>query len=295
MMQTNKVLEKKIVLLHFHIYKNAGSTIEWILKKTFGKNASSVEPENNLEYLTKENIFNYLEKNPDTKSISSHQMEMMFPIHEKYRFFTIFLARHPIDRAFSIYFFKKKENDDSIGTIKANQMDLKNFIKWNLETDGYRVMKNFQTLHVTNNYFRHDANSEDLNKAKEIIKKIDFLGTVDRIDESLVLAEETLRPFYENIDLSYVKQNVNKEREDDLNKRIQKEANLIGKEIMEKLEKFNNLDLELFKECNNELDRRIEKIEKFDHKLEEFRIRCDNLEKNIGVFSKIRKIFKINY
>ena len=35
--------KKKPVILHYHIFKNAGTTIEWIFKKNFGENAVSID------------------------------------------------------------------------------------------------------------------------------------------------------------------------------------------------------------------------------------------------------------
>jgi len=267
--------------------------MKWIFEKNFAKKAISIEPKNSLEFLTEDDIFNYLEKNPATKSISSHQMRIMFPINEKFNFFTFFFLRHPIDRAFSVYFFKRKEKDDSEGTVKAKQLDLKNFIKWNLEKKGYMVMKNFQTLYLANKDFRFEAKLEDLERAKKIIKKIDVLGTINRIDESLVLAEEVLRPFFKKIDLSYVRQNVSKERDIGLEKRIEDESKIVGEKIMKELEKVNKLDLDLFHECNSELDHRINKVEDFEMKLEKFRKRCNDLaKKNSTFFSKYKKLLR---
>ena len=50
----------------------------------------------------------------------------------------------------------------------------------------------------------------------------------------------------------------------DLEKRIEDESKIVGEKIMTELEKVNKLDLDLFHECNSELDHRINKVEDFE-------------------------------
>ena len=62
---------------------------------------------------------------------------------------------------------------------------------------------------------------------------------------------------------------------------------------MKELEKVNKLDLDLFHECNSELDHRINKVEDFEMKLEKFRKRCNDLaKKNSTFFSKYKKLLR---
>ena len=100
-----------------------------------------------------------------------------------------------------------------------------------------------------------------------------IFGVVDRLDESLVLAEERLRHFFNKIDLSYIKQNVSQERADELTERLEAGRAKIGDKLMNELIERNKLDMLLFEYANKELDLRIKKTENFDKKLAELKTR----------------------
>lgn len=266
------------VCLHFHIFKNGGSTLEWIFNKNFPKHVLSIDGKSPEDILSIDKILEYLKKHPKTKAISSHQIRFPVPKDSKFHLIPILFIRHPIDRAFSIYSFKKKENDNSIGTIKARNLNLKDFIKWNLELRGYMVMKNFQTLFLVGKGVRGLPTQEDFQVACDQINSCDVIGVVDRMDESLVVAEEILKNYFRDIDLSYVPQNVSKDRKGDMMNRIESGKQQIGEEIMNSLIEQNQFDMMLYENSNKSLDKRISKIQDFDKKLDEFRNRCRQIQ-----------------
>ena len=72
---------KKPVCLHFHIFKNAGTTLDWILDKNFSENHLTLDDlEDRGARLQWDDVLKFLEKNPDVKAFSSHQLR--FPIPE---------------------------------------------------------------------------------------------------------------------------------------------------------------------------------------------------------------------
>ena len=52
----------------------------------------------------------------------------------------------------------------------------------------------------------------------DIVDKCQILGIVDRFDESLVIAEQMLKPYFPDIDISYIQQNVSLDRRGNLEK-----------------------------------------------------------------------------
>jgi len=113
-----------------------------------------------------------------------------------------------------------------------------------------------------------------LTLAIERIKNCPVLGVVERMDESLMLAEEILRPFFNKIDFSYKKQNVNVEREGSLDQKINDAKSKVNTEMWGKLNKENELDLKLYYAANEELNKRLKKIDNLEYKLSNFRNRC---------------------
>ena len=270
---------KRPVILHFHIYKNAGSTIDWILEKNLGKKFKRIDfpnkPEGRLPFYM---VLDYLQQNPKIQAISSHHLQFPVSGYDYFQLLTMIFIRHPIDRAFSMYSFKKfGESGEDMDLLIAKTSSLKEYIQWNLSIKTMRPMKNWQVLFLSDKGTRSIPNNDDFTLAKKRMKQCTCLGVVDRLNESLVVAEEKLRPYFESIDLSYVSQNVSKGREKTLQARLDNEQALIGSDLIDSLFAENKLDMDLYLEANKELDERILQTENFKRKLDNFTIRCKAL------------------
>jgi len=276
-----KIVENKYnpICLHFHIFKNAGTTIDWILQKNFKKHYFALDdtkkPNRILQW---DYVIDFLKSQKShPKAFSSHQIRFPLPQNSELEFLPIVFLRNPIDRAFSIYYFKKKQTDDSIGSVSARSMNLSNFIEWNLSKEKYLPMKNFQVFFLSRQDNSSEINLDDLVIAKNRLKDCKIIGVVERLDESLVVAEEGLRSYFEKIDLSYIKQNVSPERFGNLEERLEQGRSDIENKLMDELIQKNKIDSLLHEFANKELDLRIKNINGFESKLEDFKNRCKNL------------------
>jgi len=285
---------KKPVCVHFHIFKNAGTTIDWILQKNFSKNHISLDDDTDPgAILSWDKILDFLWQHQNIQAFSSHQIRLPIPENKIFKFLSMIFFRHPIDRAFSIYSFKKRSTDDSIGTVKAKSMNVKEFIQWNLDLNGYMPMKNFQIQYLSNKDTKSNVDSSDLQLALDRMKKCTIIGVVDRLDESLILAEECLRPIFKNIDFSYVKQNISEDRKEDLSQRIDDGKSKIGQSLMERLEEHNRLDMQLYSAANDELNFHLKNIEHFNQKLSDFKQRCEKMYRDsFSLKKKLRNLLK---
>ena len=111
----------------------------------------------------------------------------------------------------------------------------------------------------------------------ERIQRCSILGVVDRYDESMVVAEEFLKPFFEKIDLSYIKKHVSSNRAQNLSQRLESNRDEIGNKLMDDFIEKNSWDLKLYSCANDELDVRKRKIQDFETKLYNFQERCKKL------------------
>jgi len=270
--------DKKPICLHFHIFKNAGTTIDWILKKNFEKQFATLDHKKPGEILSWEEVLSHIDEQKDIKAFSSHQIRFPLPQSDRYNFLPMIFIREPIDRAFSIYSFNKRRKDgDAMGVIKAKELSLSDYIRWNLENKKHMAMKNFQVLYLSHRDNTSEVNQNDYDSAQSHFKKSQIIGLVDRLDESLVVSEEKLRPYFDEIDFSYVKQNISPDREDDLSKRLEKNATEIGDKLMEELTAHNSFDSKLYSTAKDELELRINNIDNFESKLADFKNRCSKL------------------
>jgi len=287
---------KNPVFLHYHIFKNGGQTLEWILEKNFSKYAIRIDTEITAGILSNDVLLDCLNKNQKIKSISSHQIRFPVPESTNYHFIPIVFIRHPIDRAVSVYYFDKKRTDlDNKAIRKIKSLDLNEFFKWSLKNKKYKVLKSFQVLYLSKTNVSSDVVDVDLQLAKNRLKQCEILGVVDRFDESLVVAEELLKPNFSDIDLSYIKQNINPNRHDKLSERLDDVKSLVEENVFSLTAKVNELDLDLYATANMELDKRLKKIKNLDAKLEDFRKRCKMAYDNTPESNRILRNKRILY
>lgn len=277
---------KRPICLHMHIFKNAGTTIDWILKKNFSKNAIRMDVETPRAILPMKIVSEFLCSNPNVKSFSSHQLRFPIPEDGEFQLFPIVFLRHPLDRIFSIYNFNKRRSDvRSKSVAKVKKSDVAEYFKWYLKSKHQIVMKNFQVVFLTKSDNSLPATNDDLTLAFDRIKNIEIFGVTDRFDESLVVAEERLKQIFQNIDLSYVRKNVSADRPTSLADRINHAREQIGDSLMAELEENNDLDIKLYEFAKEELDNRMRKIENFEEKLHDFKKRCSSLKNRILNFT----------
>jgi hypothetical protein len=268
---------KKNVLIHYHIFKNAGSTIDWILRKNFGKDALTLDESDPDGHITIETMLEFLQDHPNAKSFSSHQLRFPVPQNQNYYFLPIVFIRHPIDRIFSIYHFLHNSHDvnELNDILNAKNSSLKDFVEFNLKFNPKRMRDNQLKFLARRGKIRLYS-IHYLFRAFRTIKNCTVLGIVERMDESLVLAEEILQNYFPDIDLAYISQNV-RNKNSSLEKRLEEGKTEIGETLMNQLITINKLDFSLYKKANTQLNLRIAKINNFNQKLNDFQKRCSEL------------------
>lgn len=285
----------RTVCLHFHIFKNAGTTIDSILEKNFSTNAIRVDAEKPNEIIALGVVIDFLNKNPEVKSFSCHQMRFPIPNITGFNFIPMLFIRQPLDRIFSIYSFNKRRSDQRTYAIKKAQITtLGDYIKLSLEGKQNMTMKNFQVLFLSRTDTRSQVGRDDLDLAIKHIKNCAVLGVVDRLDQSFVVAEEFLKTYFPNIDLSYTPKNVSEDRIGSLEQKLKDGRSKIGETLWKELVAKNELDIELYEIANEELNHRIKKIDNFDEKIKNFKNRCAKKKLNSITKhpDKIKSFFK---
>jgi len=214
------------------------------------------------------------------KSFSSHQIRFPLPQTTDFHLIPILFLRNPIDRAFSIYAAQKiLQGSKNVITENSQKLSPREFFRWCLDSNFYFIMKNFQTIFLSSRDNHHKASPDDFNQAIQRLKDCTILGLVERFDESMVLAEEILRDCFIDIDLSYIKQNVNLNRKRSSSGRFTFEKSLIGDVLMDQLFEHNKFDIQLYSYAEKEFNNRIKKIKDFEIKLNDFRNRCKKYNK----------------
>jgi len=220
-------MEKKLIIF-MHIPKTGGTTLNKIFKRSYTEN--EIYDHVPLEAMSKH--FSQL-KEDDKKGIKAISGHHFYGIHDlfskPYTYFT--MMRNPIERVISLYYFLKTYP----GYYEENMrnMSFEEYIDWDPQA------RNGQIHQICG------QNSQlSLEKAKENLKVFEVVGITEMFNESLLLLKNKFK--WANIE--YVKENVTKSRP-----RIGE----VSTEIIKKIEKNNELDIELFEYIKSDFIRKL--------------------------------------
>jgi len=272
---------QRIVIIHNHLFKNAGSTIDWSLRRNFGR--QFVDHRDDQQMLRGASYLGpYLSGKKNLKALSTHHLVLPLPELEGTRLMMIFMMRHPIERVQSVYNFERKQKHAKTpGAVHARKMDLEEYIEWRMRPDVGETIRNFHTIRClgAQERVRTDRiNEEIFAQAEKTLRSIEMIGLVERFDESMVLFEENLRPFFPEIDLSYRIQNVGQSGKTSRAERIDSLRLNLGETVNDLLVKNNSWDLKLYDIACEEFSARLEEVEDLVRKKADFDDRCRRLQ-----------------
>lgn len=271
----------RLVITHGHIFKNAGTTFDWALRRHFGDAFCDHRDDNPMRKRGAEYLEEFLAENQGLKAISSHHlcdtsgMQGVKPL-------PVYFLRHPLLRVLSVYSFERKQNSDTPGAKAAKKYDLKDYVKWRMEPEVGRTIRDYQVAYLASGgKIRNsiNVNAKHFSAATCRFSDGSLVGLVEDFDRSVTVIESTLDQYFPGIDLSYVRQNTT--RSVDGEKRsLNYLASELGDEVFELLLENNSFDLALYRTAKENLAQEIQKIDAFDKKFESYKSRCEQLSKS---------------
>jgi len=269
--------KRRAIIVHNHIFKNAGSSVDWALSRNFGEGFLDHRDDLNMrrgaEYLGP-----FLQENGHILAVSSHHLTLPLPAVDNTVLLNLMMFRHPIERVSSVYHYERKQVTASTsGAIHARELGLDDYIVWRMRPDVGRTIRNFHAARSLPPIRPRQAISESMERdARNQLMTTPMLGLVENFDESMVLFEEVLSPYYPAIDLSYTRQNVNQDIQQSREDRIEAMRKVISDRTYQLLMENNAVDMRLYEFCQGMFDERVKKVIDFDRKLAGFRQRCIN-------------------
>jgi hypothetical protein len=266
----------RFVLLHYHIFKNAGSTIEFVLKRAFGQRFATLHGADPNSINSGSDMAAFLLSQPGVAAISSHHLKYPKPALPGLVVFDLCLLRDPLERLASMYkHFRRSPAMDEI-SARAKQMDLRSFFDLLIQEHPHMV-NNVQVNILANaSAYTRPPDSTDLAAALHIVRESSAIGVVDLFDQSMVAAEYFLRPAFPALRLEYVRQNASNNG-DAAAAPDSQFRDALGPVVFVQLQKMNQLDSELVSRARDEVRRRFELMPSPEERLIDFRGRCAEL------------------
>jgi Galactose-3-O-sulfotransferase len=280
----------RFVIVHYHMMKNAGSTIVSILEREFDDEFYDVHRESASDAIGPAELASFLVNHPGVKAITSHHIRYPLPEVPSTVVFDCCFIRHPLDRLESLYTYLRVINEESpLGRI-AVRSSLAQFLETLLDEHPHHVFNAQTNLLANGGRFTRPPDMDDLQQAIRITQKCAIPGLVDRFDESLTVAEYFLKPAFPKLCLHYLPHNVNRSTSTRLSVKLSRLRAQCGTTLYRQLQRVNELDYRLYLATARELGRRIALVPSFSARLEDLRNRSFTLANTFAQLSSTSSV-----
>lgn len=251
-------MHKRSIIVHFHFFKNAGTSVETILQRNFRgcfrKQFMIYEPGDATQTFPASALIPVLEKHPGIRAISSHTICFPLPDREDWKFFPLVFIRHPMDRILSMYNFEKQQKADTPGARIARNTDAGEYVLSRLASPQERTLRNYQAWMLAGkDEAGLDADSL-FRKSAAAVGALPAVGVVDQFARSIELMSQWLKPSFPGLKMEPVHRQRSSPRHMGLDERIQSFRNTVGEDAFRMAREENLIDIELYHLACQRLD-----------------------------------------
>ena len=271
------------VLLHGHVFKNAGTTLDWALQRSLGDGFVDHRRDDLMRSQGGKHIMEMLEGDENILAISSHHMPRDVADTDQVSFHPVYMLRHPVLRIRSVYDFERKQEAQTPGAQAAKRMDFREYVDWRMQAKVAPTIRNFQVRYLAGRLpprYEKMADFDYFELAMQTLHQVHCVGIVEQYAASMVLIENTVRKRFKAIDLAHVPQNITGQERAALSQeeRIGRILDELGG-LQAKVLEHNSYDMALYEASKHVFAQRLEEIPELSVRLQKFRKRCTVLER----------------
>ena len=257
----------RFVILHYHILKNAGSTVEELLDRSFGDRFARLDSAERNHIVSREALLDFVRANPSLTAISSHQIRHPLPEVPGILFFDICFLRDPIERIRSMhdYFRKRPSPGDPVSDL-ANTLAPGAFVAKLIEDHPLQV-RNVQVNLLAAGGDSDEPTEQDLDVAVERMLDASFPGVVDMFGQSVEAGEYFLRQVFPELDCAVSPANVSARLEGDSASERASLRDLCEPAVFDELLRLNSLDFRLLDRVRADITQRCQSIPRAEYPL----------------------------
>jgi hypothetical protein len=231
------------LLIHYHLFKNAGTSVDAILAKNFGDAWINTEfpPCGAADHHLAVRAF--ISDNAHLAAISSHSLLLPIPEIEGIDICPILFIRHPLDRMKSAYEFERRQDATAPGARYAKNLSFAEYIRLRLATAGDRSCRDFQASRLAM-ALPAGAGSE-WDRALAALDRLPFVGLVEAFRASAERLQRLVQAMVPGFRSFEVKANATQTRRGSLEERLAQIQIELGEEGFALAMEANRADLAL--------------------------------------------------
>jgi hypothetical protein len=234
-----------MLIFHYHLFKNAGTSVDEMLKANFGDRWEQAEfASSGPGYANVDQVTAYLKARPQLRAFSSHTAFLPLPQLDR-PIFPIFFIRHPIDRIKSAYTFESKQVADTHGAQLAKEHNFVGYVRQLLDTPGNRQARNFHTHRLA--YNEPKANGTELERALRTLDALPFVGLVEEYEKSMLRLRQALADVLPDLKIVIVHANKTQEAPEPMEGKLKSIERALGEGLYAELMAANADDFALYK------------------------------------------------
>lgn len=235
------------IIVHYHIFKNAGTSIDKALEGYFGAGLVKKDQHAGID---PQSLAREIETNPALTAYSSHTTLLPVPKLRGVSLFPIIFVRHPIRRARSVYQFERQQQIDTEGSLAARSMSFSDFIKWRLSRPRDRALRDFQSDRLA---AQSPVSGTVKDRALDALTTLDFVGVVEEFPLSTALLNAWLTPYFPGLSFTNKRHNATAPENQTAAQDLAEIEETLGPSLYEKLLAENEADLALFEAARSQL------------------------------------------
>ena len=183
----------RTIILHYHLFKNAGTSIDEILKSNFKQQWITKEFKSAKD--NSDDVKAWILDNPEAIAFSSHTMTGPIPKILNTNIISIIMLRNPIRRIISAYKFERNQKVDNWGANLAKKVNFEDYVVTRLLKDGDTQCRNFQSERLATMTL---AKAHKIERAVTALDNFSMVGIVEEFEKTLILFESILQNQFEN-------------------------------------------------------------------------------------------------
>lgn len=237
------------ILVHYHIFKNAGCSVDASLKASFGGDWVEFEGSHAHDIQPAARLAAFLQANPAVRAVSSHLARPPLPWEGC---LPVVFLRHPLLRTRSVYEFTRRDPTQPFAEA-ARENGFAGYIQWALRRErGSVVIRNYQVVHLSQaswrceNILDAEAGRSDLEEAKALLTGWGMAGIVETYALSAQMFQSLYGPRVPGLDFKARHVNATSLEPGSIEEQIEQCGKLLGTTLRDDFMESNALDMALY-------------------------------------------------